>query len=463
MSEVVVAGGGAAGMAASLTLARAGCKVTLVEADDVACGEDWHTMWERGRRGVPQLLQPHVLLPLGARLLRDRLPDVYRRLMDTGADEIEFGRKSPGGMSPEISDLPYISARRPLLEWALRMSVFQEHRIDVMSGVRITGLVGTVSRVIGLRTSAGDEITGDLVIDALGRSTRVPNWLRAMGAPPPTVSSNDSGLIYYSRYFQMHPGQSFPEGDWISTPRGDLGFALYMSFRGDNGTTAVVLGIPDWDRELRILRNEETHFAACLAIPALALLVDPSFARPITHVLPGGDIPNRFYDYGDQGEGLPEGLIPVGDSLCHTNPAFGLGLSFAFLHATQLVDTLGDRAAYFARILPDTKERFKFATEVDLDRGRLWRGEKIDFTRRDGSYPLFSFFTAGAVALRDADVFRAYVRRMGLIDRTSVLDRDENLLQRIEALFARSRADASQQVFRPSRTEFFARIEKHCG
>lgn len=335
-------------------------------------------------------------------------------------------------------------------------------KVEVISGVRITGLTGTVSKVTGLRTSAGDEFTGDLVVDALGRASRIPNWLRQMGAAPPVVHSTDCGLIYYSRYFQMHSGRSFPEGNWISTPRGDLGFALFMSFRGDNGTTAVVLGISDWDRELRMLRNDAAHMAACLTIPALALLVDPSFAQPITHVLPGGDIPNRFYDYGDRGEGLPEGLMPVGDSLCHTNPAFGLGLSFAFFHATQLADTLGDKAAYFTRIIPETKERFKLASEIDTDRTRLWRGEKVDFTRRDGSYPLFSFFAAGAVALQDAEVFRAYVRRMGLIDRTFAMDQDEHLLQQIETLLAKLRADGSRQELRPSRAEFVARIQEHC-
>lgn len=63
MPDVIVAGGGAAGMAASLLLARAGRKVVLVEGDHLDPNEDWRVMWERGRKGVPQLLQPHILLP----------------------------------------------------------------------------------------------------------------------------------------------------------------------------------------------------------------------------------------------------------------------------------------------------------------------------------------------------------------------------------------------------------------
>src|SRR5260370_30803745 len=59
-------------MAASLLLVRAGRKVVLVEGDQVDPDEDWRVAWERGRKGVPHLLQPHVLLSRGARLLRDR-------------------------------------------------------------------------------------------------------------------------------------------------------------------------------------------------------------------------------------------------------------------------------------------------------------------------------------------------------------------------------------------------------
>jgi hypothetical protein len=43
---------------------------------------------------------------------------------------------------------------------------------------------------------------------------------------------------------------------------------------------------------------------------------------------------------------------------------------------------------------------------------------------------------AGAAALRDPDVFRVYVRRIGLLDSTAVLDGDTGLHRRIEQLFA---------------------------
>ena len=45
------------------------------------------------------------------------------------------------------------------------------------------------------------ELRADLVIDATGRQTRLARWLAALGAPPLTEEAEDSGFVYYTRYF----------------------------------------------------------------------------------------------------------------------------------------------------------------------------------------------------------------------------------------------------------------------
>lgn len=45
---------------------------------------------------------------------------------------------------------------------------------------------------------------------------------------------------------------------------------------------------------------------------------------------------------------------------------------------------------------------------------------------------------AGAAAMADDDIFRMYVRRLGLLDGTGVLDDDLALRERIERLFAQA-------------------------
>ncbi len=64
---------------------------------------------------------------------------------------------------------------------------------------------------------------------------------------------------------------------------------------------------------------------------------------------------------------------------------------------------------------------------------------------------------AGAAALRDPDVFRVYVRRIGLLDSTAVLDRDTGLQQRIEQLFGQIAAGPKPPGW-PSREEMSAAV-----
>jgi hypothetical protein len=65
----------------------------------------------------------------------------------------------------------------------------------------------------------------------------------------------------------------------------------------------------------------------------------------------------------------------------------------------------------------------------------MWLGEPVDFAHRDGDYALFSMVAAAAAATIDAEVFRVFVRRIGLLDSTTVLDGDPDMQQRIESRF----------------------------
>jgi hypothetical protein len=65
----------------------------------------------------------------------------------------------------------------------------------------------------------------------------------------------------------------------------------------------------------------------------------------------------------------------------------------------------------------------------------MWSGLPVDVSHRDGDYALFSMVAAGAAATVDPEVFRAFIRRLGLLDRTTVLDTDTALQVRIEELF----------------------------
>jgi hypothetical protein len=373
---------------------------------------------------------------------------VYQALLHAGAYELPLYRKIRGGLQPGDEELAYLGVRRPMIEWGLLQAVLRERSISVRGGVRVVSLLGkrdTVPQVSGVRTEQGD-VEGDLVLDALGRTSPAPAWLEGLGAASLRTESA-CGLIYYSRYFQFEPGALFPFDKWLISPRGDLGYAGFFTFIGDNRTFGVVLGIPTWDRELKVLQHEPAFMAACREIRDLADLVKPKFAKPIGPIVAGGGLLNTLRHYVRDERPVALGFFPLGDSLCHTNPAYALGLTFSLIQAIELRDSLSAVPAkdqesqmlnYIARILPEVRERFALSCELDAVRIRAWQGERIDFTHRTGCYPQFMWVGAAAVALQDAEVCRKTLRRIGVLDRLSVFDEDIALQMRVEELLTRA-------------------------
>jgi 2-polyprenyl-6-methoxyphenol hydroxylase-like FAD-dependent oxidoreductase len=246
--------------------------------------------------------------------------------------------------------------------------------------------------------------------------------------------------VYYSRYYRTRPGFALPDGPWLLSPRGDLGYCAYASFPGDNGTFAGLLAAPPGVPEWRAFQDADVFEAAIARIPALASWAEPGGVDPITPVMPMAGLRNSLAHY--EPASAP-GVIPVGDALCHTDPVLAHGLAFALIHAAAVRDALTEHAdvadaqGHFAHATaPLVRERYDFATALDAQRLRMWRGEPVDFAHAHGDYALFSMAAAGAVAMVDPDVFRVFVRRIGLLDSTAVLDHDVDMQRRIETQFA---------------------------
>jgi 2-polyprenyl-6-methoxyphenol hydroxylase-like FAD-dependent oxidoreductase len=447
--SVTVLGAGVSGLSAALALARAGHDVRLIERDEVVVGQALDAPgWARG--GIPHFLQAHAFTSRGRRELRTLFPDVYQALLDAGADDIDLRPKLPGPHRPEDEELAILGVRRPLIEWALRRAVAAEPGVRVESGVRVVALDasrGEIPRVTGVETTSG-PIRADIVIDAMGRRSPVPGWIEALGGRPMVEESSDCGVIYYTRYYRVRPGASLPDGPWLPTPRADLGYGLFSSFPGDNGTFAGLVAIPPGDQDLKILRHTAAFDAATALMPALHSWTNADTSAPITEVLPMGSLQNTLRTFVDD-RPPTIGLISVGDALFHTDPVFALGLSVALVHARALAAVFGDDGsdleaaalAFDASVRGPMVERFRNATAVDALRLRAWSGEAVDIAHRDGdSYPLFAFAAGGAAALADGEIFRTVVRRNYFLDALSVLDDDVAMQERIERVFGELRA-----------------------
>ena len=452
----VVAGGGVAGLAAALALARSGHSVVVLERDVARSDGPPDDAFDVERRGIPHYFQPHSFLPRGRRLLADWARDVLDTLLDAGADLQDLALKLHGSRQPGDEELVYLWVRRPIIEWALRRAAAAESTVEIRVGVHVKGVVTNENggpRAVGVAVDEGDAVRGDIVVDALGRYRCPPGWPRAVGQP------TDSGAIYYCRYFALVEGVEHLDAP-ILNPRGDLGYMGFNTFRGDNRTFAVILLAPAADHELRVLRHERAWRAACAAITPLDVMTSTDYARPITDVMPMGGLMNVDRT-GDPGVA---GVVAIGDAFCHTDPAFAYGLSFALAHAQALADAAAEAPdvnaiveRYRADAGPEARERHALACATDAARALRWKGEPLEIGRRDGCYPLFSFVGALAAAPHDDLVLRRTIRRIGLLDRTAVFDQDDALHDRIETILGELAPRPSSQPG-PPREELITRL-----
>lgn len=466
-------GGGIAGLATALVMGRRGHEVVLLERDrrNPAFSDPEEVFESRARPGIAQFRQPHNVLGLGRRLLRDHLPDVHRALLDAGTVEVEQFRFIPdGSRRPGDDELATIACRRPLFDAVLERALEAEPTVDRRHGARVGRLVvssGRAPRVRGVVLYEGEEVTGDLIVDCLGRTTKVPAWLADEGLMPPSQCSSNCGLVYYSQHFRWRDGVEMPSyASPLGGPRGDLGYLAFAVFVGDNRTFSLCIMTAPNDRDLRAVRRSDAFLRIAERLPSVGPWVDPACAQPITPVLPMGRVHNVLRRYVRDGQPVAPGLWPVGDALSHTNPTFAFGASLALWHAVALADAVDDAAdeTSLARLLDavvgeDAAHRYEAVSAEDRDRARLWAGEALDVTDRTATMPLYLRSVVYRAAPADPVLLRAVARRIDLLEGPDVLARDEELLLRAEEIFKAMRA-AGEIPRGPGRAELLSVIPR---
>ena len=60
--------------------------------------------------------------------------------------------------------------------------------------------------VTGVRLDSGETLQADLVVDAMGRGSPLPRWCSDADIGPLHEESEDSGFIYYGRFFRSADG-----------------------------------------------------------------------------------------------------------------------------------------------------------------------------------------------------------------------------------------------------------------
>jgi 2-polyprenyl-6-methoxyphenol hydroxylase-like FAD-dependent oxidoreductase len=425
MTTVLVLGGGVIGLSTAMMLARQGHSVTVFERDPEPLPgspeEAWET-WER--RGVAQFRQAHYLQPPGSHLLGSHLPDVKEALVRARCIKFNVLATMPSSINdrtPRARDDRFITAtgRRTTIEYAV--ASVAEKVVKVRRGVSIAGLLtcrsaaNGVPRVTGVHTADGEDVFADLVIDATGRRSNLPNWLETIGARHPIEEAEDSGFIYYTRFFRSKTGV---------TPACQATLLTYfdsfsvLTLPGDAGTWSVTLFISSGDKVLKKFRDPKRWTALVAACPLHAHWLD---GEPITGILPmAAGTTDRYRRFVVDGVPVATGIIAVGDSWASTNPSLGRGITMGLMHAAGTAEVVRQHLdnplalALAHDSMTETRVTPWYRNTIEIDRRRIAQLEARIQGRPDPhpAEPRANIADALAVAMRyDADVFRAAAPR----------------------------------------------------
>lgn len=459
--NVIVIGGGVSGLGAALALARRGHDVTVVERDHTPMPTTADEAFSWDRRGAPQVRHSHAFLGRLRQLLLSDHPDVYADLINEGATEIRFGDDVPPAMTdfepqPDDDELVMLACRRTTFEWVVRRAALAEGRVTFLTGIAVDGLLchgraAAADRppvVTGVRLVDGSELRGDLVVVASGRRSAVAEWMAAIGAAPLVEQVEDTGIVYFSRFYRLLDGMQHPPRSGVIG--GDLGYLKYGVFVGDNRTFSVTLAVPTDDTELRrTFADAEAFDCAASELVAIAPWFDGR-AEPLTptvHVMAG--LLNRWRDFVLDGRPVVAGLIPVGDAVLCTNPLYGRGCTTAFWAARLLADALEARpddlvavaTDYDAALRREIYPWYRASVAQDAEARRvaaaLLAGTDPDADTDDPRTFMRGVFRDGLLPALQTDsvVLRAFLRSFNLLASPDALATDPDVAARVLAVW----------------------------
>jgi 2-polyprenyl-6-methoxyphenol hydroxylase-like FAD-dependent oxidoreductase len=453
--RAVVIGGSLAGLLSAAALAEHVTDVRILDRDDLTVGP-MPGARPRPRRGVPQARHIHALLPRGRAALEELLPGLTPELIAMGVpsgDLLGDSRIQLGGhrLQRASSGLIALSLSRVLLESCVRERVRALPQVTFAEPCDVLGLTTTAARdrVTGVRLlrradgSAQETLRAELVVDATGRGSRTPVWLDQLGYGTLEEERVTVDLGYATAVYELPP--DVLDGDWgiLQGPTPDHARGAALGRLEDGRWMLTLFGLlgdhPPADRGgfldfARSLGSEDI----CHAIRG-----HEPIGEPVTFRFPA-NVRRRFERLPD----LPEGLFPVGDSICSFNPIYGQGMTVAALEALELRRHLRRRRPPSSRrFLRDVSRcldaPWDMAVGADLALPDV-EGERTRKVRALNGY----LARLQAAASRDADLALAFVRVMGMVDHPRALFRPR-VMRRV--ITARGRGHLERR--RPVRTD----------
>jgi 2-polyprenyl-6-methoxyphenol hydroxylase-like FAD-dependent oxidoreductase len=467
MARIAVLGGGVCGLASGLMLARDGHEVTVLERDAAPVPGSVDEAWEGwSRDGVSQFRMAHFLQPAGRVVLERELPDVFDGLVAAGAMRMDVLGLMPPAVAdraPRAGDDRFVTytARRPIFERVLGAAAADEPALEVRRGVAVKEPIVQVGNgtphVTGVRLDSGETLQADLVVDAMGRGSQLPRWCSDADLGPLHEESEDSGFIYYGRYFRSSDGTTPQPFGPLLAP---IGTFSILTLPSDNGTWSVTTYISSGDQPLKRMRDLDAWTAVLKACPAHAHWLE---GEPISELMAMGGVIDRYRRPLRDGRPLLTGIALLGDASACTNPSLGRGMSLGLLHAQSLralvSSHLDDDPLEFALAWDEATEATLtpwYRETVAEDRHRLGEIEALrgGLEPPQPSDPSQALRGALLVAMmHDPGLFRSFLESRSCLTPLSETFAQEGVPERILELAARHER---LQIPGPDREELLA-------
>ncbi|MEU6406015.1 FAD-dependent monooxygenase [Streptomyces sp. NPDC046985] len=325
----IVVGASAAGLFAATALAEF-ADVTVLERHSLPDAP-------QPRRGVPQAHHAHLVWSGGVKALEELLPGVVDEVVARGGRLAHIMGDMVSRAPNEVwfrrfTSTPHrnLVCSRALLDHVLSGRVLDDPRITLSEETAVLGLEGTAQAVSGVHVRVGGvekTVRADLVVDASGRGTRAPGWLRDLGLPAVPERQVDAGVVYATRLFRAPAGAAaadFPLVNVQANPTkapGRGGIILPI----ENDQWIVTLsgtrgGEPPSDPD------QFAAFALALGHRVIGELI--AGAEPLGDVAVSRSTANTRR-YWEKLPAWPDGFIALGDAVAGYNPVYGHGLTVA--------------------------------------------------------------------------------------------------------------------------------------
>ena len=392
--HAVVLGGSLAGLLAARVLSEHFEHVTLIE-------RDLYPDTTETRRGIPQANHVHGLLLRGRQVLEELFPGLQDEMIAEGAPLLDmandiawYTRAGWGVRFP--SELKILAFTRPLLDLHVRRRLSKNPRIEIMDNTEVLRLLpdSVENRLSGVlvcpRAAESDRriakaISADLVVEATGRASRAPRWLKDLryDAPEETVVNAHTG--YASRLFRIP--DNF-KGDWTcayvqSAPPERKHGGLLFRVEGNRWLVTLIGGGYDYppSDEAGFL-----EFASGLRDPIIYDAIRT--AEPVSPIKTHRATENRLRHF-DRVHQLPENFLLLGDAVCAFNPVYGQGMTIASLGALTLRKCLREQERLHPEgNLTGLSRRFqKQLAQIVKAPWLLATGEDYRYRETDGAGP----------------------------------------------------------------------------